>query len=167
MITISPGRIATFAVMSPRLMRSRRRTLYSLPPSATRKIRAALPSAKSVSPPAAIMTSSTVISLRYASVCGLAASPMTRTCSPAGPAKLVTMTVTTGSRMYLTSSFSMSRSSSVGVFPQASRSSINGVVIRPSGRTGTTARRSRSSRAWTSGPASGRRSRRPRPRRSA
>ncbi len=134
---MSPGRIATFAVMSPRLTRSRSRTLYSLPPSATRKMRAALPSAKSVRPPAAIITSSTVMSLRYGSVCGFAASPITRTCSLAGPVKPVTITVTTGSRMYLTSAFSMSRSSSVGVLPSASRSSISGVVIRPSGRTGT------------------------------
>jgi len=68
---------------------------------------------------------------------GFVASPVTRICSFTGPAKLVTTTVTTGSRMYLVSAFSMSRSSSVGVLPIATMSSTSGVVIFPSGRTGT------------------------------
>ena len=47
------------------------------------------------------------------------------------------MTVTTGSRMYFSSAFSMSRASAVESLPSAGRSSTSGVVMRPSGRTGT------------------------------
>ncbi len=75
--------------------------------------------------------------LRKARICGLVASPMTRICSLLGPTKVVTTTVTTGSRMYLPSDFSMSRASAVGVLPSAGRSSTSGVVTFPSGRTGT------------------------------
>jgi len=51
MIRTSPGFISTFAETSPRLSRSLMRTLYCLFPSAVRRIEAALPSAKSVTPP--------------------------------------------------------------------------------------------------------------------
>ena len=47
------------------------------------------------------------------------------------------MTVTTGSRMNLASSFSMSRASVLVSLPWATRSSTKGVVIFPSGRIGT------------------------------
>ena len=38
MTRMSPGRISTFAAMSPRVTRSRSRTLYDFPPSAPREI---------------------------------------------------------------------------------------------------------------------------------
>ncbi len=72
------------------------------------------------------MTSSNVIFLRNASTCGLVASPITRICSLVGPTKVVTTTVTTGSRMYLPSAFSMSRDSCAGVLSSADRSSTSG-----------------------------------------
>ena len=50
-----------FAEISPRVTRSLKRTLYDLPPSAPREMVARLPSANGVSPPTAIMTSSTVM----------------------------------------------------------------------------------------------------------
>ncbi len=75
--------------------------------------------------------------LRNARICGFAASPMTRICSLDGPTNVVTTTVTTGSRMYLPSAFSISRASWVGDLPSAGRSSTSGVVTLPSGRTGT------------------------------
>ena len=74
---------------------------------------------------------------RYATACGLAASPMMRICSFVGPLKLVTITVTTGSRMYFDNAFSSSRASSPGFLPSAGTSSTSGVLMRPSGRTGT------------------------------
>jgi len=67
----------------------------------------------------------------------LAASPNTRTCSLYGPTNCVTITVTTGSRMYFESCFSISRASSTEFFPCATSSSTNGAEILPSGRTGT------------------------------
>ena len=47
----------------------------------------------------------------------------------------LTITVTTGSRMYFDRTFSMSRARVVGSFPSAGRSSKSGAVILPSGRT--------------------------------
>ena len=56
--------------------------------------------------------------------------------------KPVTTTVTTGSRVYLPSAFSMSRARSVGLRPCATRSSTSGVEMRRRGapRRSTTAR---------------------------
>jgi len=84
------------------------------------------------------MTSSSVMFCRYETACGLAASPMMRICSLLGPLKLLTMTVTTGSRMNFDNAFSSSRASSAGFLPSAGTSSTSGVLMRPSGRTGQT-----------------------------
>src|SRR5271165_4971324 len=54
-----------------------------------------------------------------------------------GPTKPETMTVTSGSRMYLPSRCSYSRARAVGVLPIATTSSTSGIETRPSGRTGT------------------------------
>ena len=67
-------------------LRHARRTSFAL-----------LPSANCVSPPTAIITSSTVISSRYGSDCGAAASPMTRTWVEYTPWNPSTITVTRGS----------------------------------------------------------------------
>ena len=70
MMRMSPGLISTLADTSPRLIRSRKRTVYCLFPSDVRRIVARLPSAKSVSPPTAIITSSIDIFTRYGNAWG-------------------------------------------------------------------------------------------------
>src|SRR5271166_3903340 len=95
------------------------------------------PAAYLVRPPTAIIASSTVMSARYGSARGCAASPMMRIWSGMGPPKPVTMIVTRGSLIYLPSSCSYSRAKVVGVLPIATTSSTSGIERRPSGRTGT------------------------------
>src|SRR5215469_16280978 len=87
--------------------------------------------------PTAIIASSTVISARYGSERGWAASPIIRAWSGIGPTKFSTMTVTRGSLMYFASRCSYSRARAVGVLPIATTSSTSGIETRPSGRTGT------------------------------
>src|SRR5579871_3087578 len=57
---------------------------------------------------------------------GVAASPITRTCSLNGPTNPVAITVTTGSLMYLDSRCSSSRASWDGVFDQRQRQAAIG-----------------------------------------
>src|SRR6516165_7767704 len=100
-------------------------------------MRASFPAAYLVNPPTAIIASSTVMSARYGTDRGWAASPMMRTWSGIGPTKPSTITVTSGSLIYLASRCSYSRARAVGVLPIATTSSTRGIDTRPAGRTGT------------------------------
>ena len=136
-MSMSPGSIGTLAEMSPSRIKSCSLTLSCNSwPLIFRMIFERLPAAKSVMPPTAIMTSIMLIFSRYCNVWGLAACPMTRICWLYGPTKPITMTVTTGSCMYLASECSRSLAKTEGVFPAACMSETSGVDILPSGRTG-------------------------------
>ena len=83
------------------------------------------------------MTSMTDIFCLYGRNWGLAASPTTRTCSLYGPTKLVTTTLTTGSRTSADKAFSTSCAICLADLPCTTMSDTSGDEILPSGRTGT------------------------------
>ena len=81
-----------------------------------------------------------------------AANPLPRprpveAATPDGSVPL-TITVTAGSRMTRESAFSISRESSTGLLPAATRSSTSGEEMRPSGRTVTVADNSGLRQTW-------------------
>ena len=134
MIRMSPGRMSTFAEMSPRRSGragARCRTCRPRPRGDRRAV--AVGEVGQAADGDHHVEQRHVLAIRRGSA-AWSPRPITRICSLTGPTKVVTTTVTTGSRMYLASAFSMSRASAVEVLPCADQVIDQGrrdLAVRP------------------------------------